>query len=117
MMKFADKNVYLCCGHVDMRKSINGLAEIIQSSFELDPFGDALFAFCNRRRDRLKILEWDSDGFWIYFKRLERGRFRWPEAGEEATMALTSDELTVLLSGNRIELKLKRDDVLGRKIS
>lgn len=117
MIKFADKNVNLCCGAVDMRKSINGLAELIQSSFSLDPFSNELFAFCNKRRDRLKILEWDGDGFWIYFKRLERGRFRWPELGNETTMGLTSEELSVLLSGTRIELKLKRKNVFERNIS
>jgi transposase len=59
-----------------MRKSINGLMTLVKSSFELDPFSDALFVFCNRARNRIKILEWDCDGFWLYFKRLERGRFR-----------------------------------------
>lgn len=112
-----DKDVFLCCGHVDMRKAINGLAEIVQSNFELDPYNGALYAFCNRRRDRLKILEWDGDGFWLHFKRLEKGRFRWPEAGSEATMTLTGDELSVLLSGNRIELKLKRNEVFNQKFS
>ena len=72
MMRFAGKPVYLCCGHTDMRKSINGLMALVQQGFSLDPFADALFVFCNRNRDRLKILEWDGDGFWLYFKRLER---------------------------------------------
>lgn len=80
-----------------MRKSINGLAAIAEGSFQLDPWGGAVFAFCNRTRDRLKILEWDGDGFWLHFKRLEKGRFRWPDPGEEATMTLTGEELSILL--------------------
>jgi transposase len=100
-----------------MRKSINGLAAIVEDSFSLDPFDGALFVFCNRNRDRVKILEFDGDGFWLHFKRLEKGHFRWPEPGEEATMTLTGEELSFLLGGTRIELKLKRAEVFERKIS
>jgi len=100
-----------------MRKSINGLSEIVQSSFKLDPFDEAVFVFCNRNRDRLKIIDWDGDGFWLYFKRLEKGHFRWPQPGEEPTLTLTGDELAVLLGGVRVELKLKRNEVYERNIS
>lgn len=115
MLNVAGKRVYLACGHTDMRKQINGLAAIVEGSFQLDPFDGALFVFCNRSRDRLKILEWDGDGFWLYFKRLEKGRFRWPAAGKDATMALTSDELEILLGGAKVELKLKRREVTERR--
>jgi transposase len=98
-----------------MRKSINGLTAIVEGSFKLDPFDGALFVFCNRRRDRVKILEWDGDGFWLYFKRLEKGHFRWPSPGEDATMTLTGEELSYLLGGTRVELKLKRNEVFERK--
>jgi len=100
-----------------MRKSINGLMGIVQDSFTLDPFSGALFAFCNRNRDRLKILEWDGDGFWLYFKRLEKGHFKWPQPGEEPVMTLSGEELAVLLGGVRVELKLKRNEVFERNIS
>ena len=117
MLSFQDKTVYLCCGYTDMRKSINGLAELVKSSFDLDPFAKAVFVFCNRNRDRVKILEWDADGFWLYFKRLEKGHFRWPKASDEPTMVLSGEELSVLLSCVRVELKLKRNEVVERRIS
>ena len=117
MMKLDGKCVYLACGHTDMRKSINGLSMIVESSFKLDLFDGALFVFCNRNRDRVKILEWDHDGFWLYFKRLEKGHFKWPLPGDDATMTLTGEELSYLLSGTRVELKLKRNEVFERKIS
>jgi transposase len=114
MMNLAGRKVYLACGRTDMRKSINGLAAIVEESFDLDLFGDALFAFCNRNRDRIKILFWDGDGFWLLFKRLEKGRFRWPAEGSEPTMALTSEELAILLGGAKVERKLRRDEVTER---
>ena len=114
-MNLTGKRVYLACGHTDMRKNINGLSAIVESGFKLDPFGDALFVFCNRNRDRVKILEWDGDGFWLYFKRLEKGRFKWPSPGQEATMTLTGEELSYLLGGTRIELKIKRNEVKERR--
>jgi transposase len=100
-----------------MRKSINGLMTLVQESFSLEPFADALFVFCNRSRDRLKILEWDGDGFWLYFKRLERGHFRWSAEGDASTMVLNANELTCLIEGARLEKKLKRKEVFEREIS
>ncbi len=114
MIRTEGKRVYLACGVTDMRKSINGLTMRVQENFSLDPFEDALFVFCNRKRDRLKILMWDGDGFWLLFKRLEKGHFRWPTEGSEATMMFSPEELTILLGGARVELKLKRSEVTER---
>jgi len=115
MLNLVGKRVYLACGSTDMRKSINGLAAIVEGSFKLDLFDGALFVFCNRNRDRVKILVWDGDGFGLYFKRLEKGHFRWPLPGEDATMTLTGEELSYLLGGTRVELKLKRNEVTERR--
>lgn len=117
MMRLSDKPVYICCGYTDMRKSINGLMTVVKDSFSLDPFSDALFVFCNRNRNRLKILEWDGDGFWLYFKRLERGHFIWPAEGDAAIMTLKAEELSCLIDGARLEKKLKRKEVFERQIS
>jgi transposase len=116
MINTKGKRVFLACGVTDMRKNINGLTAIIEGSFKLDPFCGALFVFCNRSHNRVKIIEWDGDGFWLYFKRLERGNFKWPAIGKEATMDFTGEELSILLSGNRINLKLKRESITERKI-
>jgi len=115
MLKLTERRVYLACGGTDMRKSINGLMTIVETSFKLDPFDGALFVFCNKQRDRLKILEWDGDGFWLHFKRLEEGHFRWPAEGETTTMTLTGEELKYLLGGAKVELKLRRKEVFERR--
>ena len=112
MLTFDNKQIYLACGHTDMRKSINGLSAIVELSFKLDPFAAALFVFCNRNRDRIKILEWDGDGFWLYFKRLEKGRFRWPAAdANEVTMKLTGEDFSHLLGSPRVIQKLLRKEL------
>lgn len=117
MLKFSDQvSVFLACGDTDMRKSINGLSSLVQNSFELDPFQKALFVFCNKQRNRLKILTWDDNGFWLHLKRLERGRFKWPTVGGDATMTLTAEELWNLIQSPGIEQKLRRTEVLkGRR--
>jgi transposase len=94
----AASQVYLACGFTDMRKSIDGLAAIVQEQFALSPFSSALFVFCNRRRDKLKILQWDHAGFWLYYRRLERGTFQWP-AESRSPLCLTQRELRWLLDG------------------
>jgi transposase len=99
MLNFASASqVYLACGSTDMRKSIDGLAAIVQEQFALSPFSTAWFVFCNRRRDKLKILHWDHAGFWLYYRRLERGTFQWP-AGGSSPLSLTQRELRWLLDG------------------
>ena len=95
--------VYLASGVTDMRKSIDGLAAIVSLEFKLDPFSDSLFVFCNRGRDRLKILQWDVNGFWLYYRRLERGRFKWPVADQSGTVTVTRRELGWLLDGLAID--------------
>ena len=75
----------MACGKTDGRKGILGLTSIVQNSFALDPFESAVFVFCNGSRNRLRILEFDGDGFWLLSKKLERGRFQWPEAGNDNT--------------------------------
>lgn len=96
--------VYLSCLPTDMRKSINGLAAIVQGSFKLDPFQGALFVFCNKDKNKIKVLHWDKDGFALYYKRRERGRFCWPSlSSEDGTVDVTMKDLGRLLDGLLME--------------
>lgn len=95
-----------------MRKNINTLSALVSESFKLNPFGDAMFVFCNGQRNIIKILEWDGDGFWLHTKKLEKGRFQWPRAGDEKKMDLTYRELEILIGGTRLISKFKRRDIL-----
>ena len=95
--------VYLYVPPVDMRKSINGLAVLVETALGLDPFAEALYVFSNRRRDRLKILAWDRSGFVLYYKKLERERFHWPRS-EDSQLMLTARQLDWLLEGYNLAL-------------
>ena len=90
--------VFLAVGATDMRKSINGLCLMVQMQMALDPFTGHLFAFCNRRRNMVKILYWDRNGFCLWQKRLERHRFVWPES-QTQVLGLDGRELHWLLEG------------------
>ncbi|RCJ10008.1 transposase [Cupriavidus necator] len=94
----ADLRVYLHRNAVDFRLGINGLVALVEQSMQLDPFASAVYAFHNRRRNRIKLLLWDRNGFWMLLKRLEEDRFVWPRR-EHAVIELTSEQLHWLLDG------------------
>ena len=89
--------VYLHRAPVDFRLNINGLAALVQQGLGLDPFANCVYVFSNRRRDRVKVLGWDRNGFWLLLKRLEEDRFIWPS--EAAVPTLTVEQLHWLLEG------------------
>jgi transposase len=91
-------SIYLCDAPVDMRCGFDGLASIVRNTLGLDPLSGGLFLFLGRRRDRVKILFWDRDGFALYSKRLEKGRFVWPSATTGKVM-LSPAQLSMLLEG------------------
>jgi transposase len=96
----ASVRVYLCLTACDMRRSFDGLHALVTQSMELDPFAGHLFVFGNRRRDRVKILYWDRDGFAVWAKRLEEGTYALPfEESGERRREITAQELGALLSG------------------
>jgi transposase len=96
------EKIYIACGYTDMRKSIDGLAAIVQQNFQLNPFQNSLFLFSGRRRDRMKALYWEGDGFVLLYKRLEGGRFQWP-MNAEAVRSITIQEFRWLLEGLSID--------------
>jgi len=105
MMLFAGVPVYLHCEPVDFRKSINGLACIVEQEMLLSTMEPGLFVFRARRRDRIKVLYWDRNGFCLWQKRLEQDLFFWPARGD-AVLALSSEQFDWLLRGLDVE-KLK----------
>jgi transposase len=108
--------VYLAVGATDMRKSIDSLAAEVQVVLHLDPFSSCLFVFCNRRRDKVKILFWERNGFWLCYRRLERGTFRWPNAGDQGTVAVTRRELRWLLDGLDLDVRGAHRSVSARMV-
>lgn len=91
--------VYLATGSTDMRKGFDSLAALVRDHLGHDPLSGSLFLFVGRDRDRLKILYWDSDGFALWYKRLEEGTFRLPSKNAGASVELKASELAMLLEG------------------
>ena len=99
MLNFKMDKVYLAAGITDLRKSIDGLSIIVLQSFKLDPFSKNLFVFCNRKKDKIKILEWDHNGFWLHYKRLEKDKFKWPDNYTSKSMEVDERQFRWLLDG------------------
>lgn len=108
------EQVYLAPGATDLRKSIDGLSSLVSAVFEMDPFSERWYVFCNRQRDKLKILRWDHNGFWLYYRRLERGRFRWPAQTGGPAVSISRRQLQWLLDGLAIEQKQAHRPVHAR---
>ncbi len=99
----AATKIYIVCGYTDMRRSIDGLCAIVRNELDQDPNNGALFLFCGRRCDRIKLLLKEPDGFVLLYKRLSvKGRYRWPRNKAE-TRSLTWREFDWLMSGLDIE--------------
>jgi transposase len=92
--------VFVATGAVDMRKGFEGLFGLVRDELGREPLSGHLFLFANRSRTRLKVLFWDGSGLWVCAKRLEKGRFHWPEAGAgQASVAMRQEELAMLVAG------------------
>ncbi len=100
----AASDTYLVTGYTDLRLGIDGLAGIIHGKLNLDPYSRAVFLFCGRKRDRIKGLVWEGDGFLLLYKRLDNGAFQWPRTETEARQ-LTDQQGRWLTEGLEIEQK------------
>jgi len=103
--------VFLAAGITDMRKVIDGLSALVVDVLEQDPLSSHLFVFCNRTKDKIKILYWHNNGFWLFYRRLEKQRFWWPKTGESVSVEISNRELSWLLEG------LDINDVCAHKIA
>ena len=91
--------IYIALEAVDMRKGFEGLYGLVRDHLGQDPLSGHLFLFSNRTRTRLKALVWDGSGLWVCAKRLEKGRFRWPQAEGRRSVTMRSEELAMLVNG------------------
>lgn len=105
---------YIACGYTGLRCGIDGLAAKNQLEFRLDPLTNTLFLFCGRRRDRIKALYWEGNGFVLPYKRLESGSFQWPRQESEAR-ALTLQQYRWLMEGRRVDQPRAHKPVSGQK--
>ena len=91
--------VYVCRDVVDFRKGIASLSVLVEGTLALDPFSEHLFVFCNRKRDKVKVLYWERNGFCLWQKSLERAKFKWPRQALDEVITLTGQQLNWLLDG------------------
>jgi transposase len=94
--------VYLHRQPVDFRKAINGLCVLVEQEMTMSPYNESLFVFCNRGRDKLKILHWDKTGFVLWYKRLEKEKFKWPIGDTREVIEVNEQALNWLLTGLEI---------------
>jgi len=108
------ENVYLAVGPTDLRKSIDGLSLIVQTTFKLDLFEQSLFVFCNKANDKIKIIHFDN-GFWLYYRRLEKEKFKWPHTYQEI-INISFNELEWLLNGHELRLEKRKFKEIKERI-
>ena len=97
--RWRGKQIYLYREPVDMRKAIDGLSAIVAAELGADPLDGSLYAFTNKGRDKVKLLIWHRNGFWVLYKRLHRQRFKWPDWFSDDKLTLSQDQLDLLLDG------------------
>jgi len=106
--------IYIAVEAVDMRKGFEGLYGLVRDQLGQDPLSGHLFLFTNRSKTRLKALVWDGSGLWVCAKRLEKGRFRWPEDGNARSVVMRPEELAMLVNGLDVAQARPRKNWLRR---
>ena len=114
LMSLSSLKVYVCTKSTDMRKSFDSLANEVVLAHNSDPCNGSLYVFFNKKLSSVKMLLWEEGGYWIYYKRLERGKFIRPKVSEDvASLQISSQDLSLLLYGIEFE-KVKRQERYGR---
>jgi transposase len=105
--------IYLAVGATDMRKSFEGLSGLVREKLSQDPLSGHLFLFCNKPRNRLKVVFWDGHGLWVCAKRLEKGCFSWPRVAQEGSVAaavtIKQEEWAMLMGGIEMTRTQRKD--------
>jgi len=107
--------IFICTVPADMRKAFDGLAAMTKEIIGADPFSGHLFVFCNKRKNRVKILYWDRSGYCLWYKRLEQGQFRFPSDERIARLEVEASELALLLEGIELAGAKRRKRISPRK--
>ena len=110
-----DSKIYLIPEPVDYRKSVDGLTMIIQEILKMDPMQKACFMFSNKQHDKIKIIQWDFNGFWLAYKRLESEKFVWPKS-PEPVITISKEQYNWLMNGLKIYQRDGFSEVLARKV-
>ena len=107
--------IYVACGATDLRKNVDGLSTLVKQTFELDPFGNSIFLFCNSMKNRMKALVWDRNGFIMLYKRLDGAgaRFHWPQDPVQVRN-ITPRQLNQLMCGFSIDPPKGFSEVMAR---
>ena len=95
--------IYLAAGATDLRKSFEGLSDLVTHQFQEDPLSGHVYVFANRKRNRIKLLYFDGTGIWVCAKRLGQGCYAWPRTNEPGALRILAEELALLLSGIDLE--------------
>lgn len=100
------QNIYLLVEPCDLRKGIDGYASLVRSTFHLNPMDlGNLYLFCNKQHNKLKCLYYDGTGFWLLYKRIEKGTFKWAKSKDDKSIEISKQQLKWLLEGIKIEQK------------
>jgi transposase len=95
----SDVKIYLCTGHTDMRKGVNSLSLLAESVLVGQVCSGAMFVFMGRNADKIKLLWWDGQGFCLFYKCMDKGKFVWPKGDEVSSLGITQGQLSMLLEG------------------
>src|SRR5271165_3819029 len=110
LMLAPNTRIYIATGHVDMRKSVNGLSLLVQETLNQNALSGHLFVFANKRGDKTKILYWDRNGFCLWYKRLEKNVFRLPKI-PGPVFSVNSTELGMILEGIDLTYQRRLDSI------